>query len=387
MAKPMLVTLPLVLLLLDYWPLRRLQIADGRLQIENKPATCNLQSAIVEKVPLLVLSAVASGIAIWAQHEGQALKTLADRPFSFRLENAVVAYGMYLYKMAWPVGLYNGSWRLGLAPFYPIPPGGWPAWQVAASALALLAASAIAWRERRRRPYLLVGWLWYLTTLVPVIGLVPIGEQAWADRYTYLPLIGIFVMLAWGTPDLVGRWRLPGAVLAVAATGVVIASLFLTRVQVGYWHDDEQLWEHTLQVTDGNDIAENNLGTALANQAAELSQQRKATQANARLDKATRHFAQAAALNPRNANAQVNLAKALLLWGERAEAIERLKEALRVNPDNWWAHYWLGIAYLPSQPGEAIPHLQEAVHLNPEDAGAQTALKRAVQLQKETKGE
>jgi hypothetical protein len=316
MAKPMLVTLPCVLLLLDYWPLGRMQIADTSPKRARGPSLARRASvpekgergpsltlwvSVLEKLPLFALSAAASGLALWAQHEGQALRTLADRPFALRLETAALAYGVYLFKMVWPVDL---------APFYPFPPNGWPVWQVTAAVVVLLAVSGLAWRERRRCPYLMVGWLWYLVTLVPVIGLVPVGDQAWADRYTYLPSIGIFLMLAWGVPELAARCRLPQGVPAVLAAGTAILCIFSTRLQIGYWHDDERLWEHTLAVTSANEVAHNNLGTYLGNQASALGKQGKVGQANARLEEAIAHFAAAVAIDPRNANARANLERA-----------------------------------------------------------------------------
>jgi tetratricopeptide (TPR) repeat protein len=347
LAKPMLVTLPCVLLLLDYWPLRRLALpglpASGPPPSPESRAY-SFRQLLVEKLPLFALSIVFCVIAPIAQWQGHALRTLEEKPFLLRLETAVMAPVVYLRKAVWPVDL---------APFYPFPEHGWPAWQVAGAAAVLLGITAFAWRERVRRPYLAVGWLWYLGTLVPVLGLVQVGDQAWADRYTYLPLIGVFIALAWGVPDLLAAWGVPRPAIRFLGVVTVALCLPLTRIQVGYWHDDQRLWQHALDVTSGNDFAENNLGVSLV-------QQRK-------LDEAMGHFARAVALNPRNDRAQVNLAQGLVAQRKQPEAVERLTTALQVNPENEAAHALLGRLYLRDRPEEALGHLQEALRLRPEN--------------------
>ena len=243
MAKPMLVTLPFVLLLLDYWPLGRFQLAPapGGKNTYQKRAALQL---IWEKVPLLILAVFSCLLTIYAQQS--AMTSLEQIPFSTRIGNTMVAYAAYLGKMLWP---------LHLAIFYPLLKHGLSWWQVAAPGLLLLAFSLIALRAARRYPYLPVGWFWYLGTLVPVIGLVQVGTQSMADRYTYVPLIGIFIILAWGVADLTARWRRQRLWLGVAA-GVVLSTLLtLTWFQVDYWRDNRSLFEHALKVTANNYIA------------------------------------------------------------------------------------------------------------------------------------
>jgi tetratricopeptide (TPR) repeat protein len=329
MAKPMLVTLPCVLLLLDYWPLRR---------------ALPFRQLLKEKLPLFALALAFCVIAPLAQWQGQALRTLEERPFLLRLGNAAVACVVYLRKAVWPVDL---------APFYPFPAHGWPAWQAAGAALVLLGFTALAWRERGRRPYLAVGWLWYLGTLVPVLGLVQVGDQAWADRYTYLPLIGVFLALAWGVPELLAGWGVPRPALGLLGGVTAALCMPLTRAQIDYWHDDQRLWQHALAVTAGNDFAENNLGVCLVQQG--------------KLDEAMGLFARATVFNPRNDRAQVNLAQGLVAQGKQPEAIQRLVAAVQVRPDNEAAHVLLGRLYLRDRPEEALPHFREALRLRPEN--------------------
>jgi hypothetical protein len=314
MAKPMLVTLPCVLLLLDYWPLRRFAFFDPAGAATGPVALRRFGSyparrLVVEKLPWLALAAVFSVVAVMAEGQGGALRTLDERPLPLRLANAVVAYAVYLRQAVWPSGL---------APFYPFPEHGWPAWQVAGAAVLLVTITAIAWRQRRRRPYLLVGWLWYVGTLVPVIGLVSVGDQARADRFTYLPLIGVFIAVAWTVCDSLST---AGLEALVGVGGVVVAACAVaTHAQLGYWQDDEHLWRHALTVTTANDFAHNNLGVVLAQRG--------------QFEDAAAHFAAAVEINPRNDNAQVNLARAYLVMGKPQAAIDRLHTALAVHPEN-----------------------------------------------------
>jgi tetratricopeptide (TPR) repeat protein len=243
-------------------------------------------------------------------------------------------------------------WPDDLAPFYPFPAEGWPAWQVVGALLLLLGITALAWKERKRRPYLAVGWLWYLGMLVPVLGLIQVGDQAWADRYTYLPLIGVFIALAWGVSDLLERLPFPRAAAGVLGSLAIVLCMVQTRTQIAYWQDDLHLWQHTLAVTTHNDCAHNNLGVALGPQ---------------KLKEAMKHFAEAVQINPRNDRAQVNLAKALLAQRKPQEAKDRLRMALEVNPHNDVAHLMLGRFYLRDQPEEARRHFEEALRLRPQN--------------------
>lgn len=239
MAKPMLVTLPFALLLLDFWPLGRSVRGAG-------------WKLVVEKLPLFALSAASSVVTYFAQKTGAAMTEFEYLPFGARLANAVVSYVSYLWKTLFPRGL--------VVP-YPYPLGGLPAWQVALASLALLALTILVIRSARVRPYLVTGWLWYLGTLVPVIGLVQVGAQAMADRYTYVPLIGVFIVAAWGIPDAVGRTSDTRRMraLAWAAAAVLALLAVLTWRQVGFWRNNVTLFERTLAFTGENRVAEDNL--------------------------------------------------------------------------------------------------------------------------------
>ncbi len=289
MAKPMVITLPFVLLLLDYWPLERTPLD----RTPSDPADSNcaprvaLSTLVLEKVPLLFLSALSAIITVKAQ--GNAVRGLQQFPLAVRIENAAVAYGLYLWKMLWPV-------RLAL--LYPHPRNTLPAGQWILSALVLFSVTALV-VAFRSKGYLPVGWFWFLGTLVPVIGLVQVGEQAMADRYAYVPLIGIFVMIAWGIDDWAEAhqvrtvWRVIPALCALAALG------FVTSRQMSYWDSDYDLWAHALAVTDRNPYAHDALGSALmspdlgmtAKNLAGLDTEQK------RMDEARRHWTQALELN------------------------------------------------------------------------------------------
>src|SRR5208282_984042 len=231
MAKPMLVTLPFVLLLLDYWPLGRLPLkGPGLAAASPKPGPgVTLKRLVWEKSPLLVISALSSVVTFYAKKEAGAILTLHTLPIPNRLANAMVAYVSYLGKMFWPAHL---------AVLYPLPRHNLPIWQPLAAGLALAVLSLLALRQARRHPYLPVGWLWYLGTLLPVIGLVQVGKQALvADRFTYVPLIGLFIIVVYGMAELTARWRAPRFLLPVGAGVVLSALMICTWVQVGYWRD------------------------------------------------------------------------------------------------------------------------------------------------------
>ncbi len=250
MAKPMVVTLPCVLLLLDYWPLGRTR---WRRSVVGNNAPLRFGELVWEKVPLFALAAVSSGVTIWAQHRGGAISSLERLPVGLRIANAAVSYVRYMEKAVWPSGL---------AVFYPH--RAWPTGAVIAAGAILVAVSGVVIRKALRKPHLVVGWFWFIGVSVPVIGLVQVGSQSMADRFTYLPLIGLFIMLCWSVPSRVmERWDLK-AIARVAAAAVVAVCAALSRVQVGYWRDSETLFRHALDVTRGNWVAHNNLGNALA---------------------------------------------------------------------------------------------------------------------------
>jgi Flp pilus assembly protein TadD len=355
LAKPMLVTLPFVLLLLDYWPL-------GRFGTQASPARGRgLWRLVSEKLPLLALSAASCAVTLYAQRAGGAVAGLADVPLGVRVATALQAYAGYLAQAAWPARL---------AACYPLPAGDISPGPtlLAAAVVAALTAVAVA---ARRRPYLLVGWLWYLGTLVPVIGLVQVGLQARADRYTYFPLIGVFLAAVWGAADLARGRRGGIAALAAAAAAVLLACGLATRQQVRRWHDPVTLWEHAAAVTEGNWVALTALGGALLDEgranaaAAACEQALRIRPGNGRAENnlgaarlqqgdyeaAASWFRAAARDDPTLAEAYANLGRTLLLRGRPAEAVEPFRRAGRLRGDS--ARIRSGLAFALHKAGRA----------------------------------
>ena len=249
-SKAMVITLPFVLLLLDYWPLDRVARTDD--EPDSSVTRLSWTRLVLEKVPLFAISLAGAFITMQAQRVGGAIRTAGEVSFGARVATAIWAYAMYLWKMIWPARL---------APLYPHPGNSLAAWQVLVAAAVLITISAVVWRLRARR-YLVVGWLWFLGTLVPVIGLVQLGEAAMADRYAYIPLIGIFVMIGFGIADWAESKKL-GYWPAIPAIAILVALALTTHRQIGFWQTNYDLWSHTLAVTRNNFVAENNLGGAL----------------------------------------------------------------------------------------------------------------------------
>jgi Flp pilus assembly protein TadD len=305
MSKPMIITLPFVLLLLDYWPLGRVKGSPA----STVGTTLSRTKLVAEKLPLLVLSAASAVITMQAQQAGGAMRSSAQFSPGVRLENAIVAYAMYLWKMLWPSHL---------APLYPHPGDSLAAWQVALSLLVLLAISGMVLMFRPKR-YLLVGWLWFLGTLVPVIGLVQVGDQAMADRYAYIPLIGIFVMIAWGLDDWAESRDVGVAARIIPATCVLLALSAATHRQLGYWAGNYDLWTHALAVTDKNFIAQDNLGGALL--------------LLGKADEAYAHFQAATEINPRDPMSRSNLGAYLQEHGRLDEALQQYDRVISLTSD------------------------------------------------------
>jgi tetratricopeptide (TPR) repeat protein len=380
MAKPMGITLPFVLLLLDYWPLGR---AKGSLSSTRSRPQMSGAKLVWEKIPLMALSAASAVITMKAQEAGGAIRSTTQFSLGVRLENALAAYGMYLWKAVWPSRL---------APLYPHPGDSLAAWQVAASALLLGVVSALAWRFRSK-PYLLSGWLWFLGTLVPVIGLVQVGDQAMADRYAYIPLIGIFVIIAWTAADLAEARRIPLTARAVPVACVLIALAAVAYRQIGYWGSSYDLWSHTLAVTEKNFIAEDNLGGTFLMQgkpdeafahfqaAAQIHPQDPMSHANVgaylqehgRLQEAVEQYDATIRLTSDRgllASAYANQGTAYRELGDFAKARESYDHALRQNPNQFNAY--LGLGRLLEQEGkleEAIINYSRSVELRPTDEG------------------
>jgi tetratricopeptide (TPR) repeat protein len=417
LAKPMLVTWPFLMLLLDYWPLRRLQGLDASHQLSS------LRKLVVEKLPLFALVAVSMIITLLAQSHGGAVRTFAAAPVGFRLSNGVVSYATYILLMFWPNNL---------AVYYPLPLTGIPTWQVIGAAFLLIGITALCLFERRNRPYLIVGWLWFLGTLVPVIGFVQVGGQTMADRYFYIPSIGLFIALVFGFSDLAKSWRVAPPLSAGIAAGVLLILATLTNAQIQRWRDSFTLFEHTLAVTPRNLHIEHNLGLAMGSagrydEAAAHFEKALQIDANfydglvgmgvtrefqGRLPEAIDYFqaaihsqpdtptahlqlgrvlwkqssdqaaleeiGRASQLAPKDAEIRADFGLALQLVGRIPEAIEQFHEALRMNPDNAETHANLGLALLGSgKPQESIPEFETALRLKPELTGAADNLRRA----------
>jgi protein O-mannosyl-transferase len=295
MAKPMLVTVPLLLLLLDYWPLRRFEESKQR-----------FPRLLLEKLPLLVLAVISAGATIIAQRD--ALSTVEQVPLTWRVNNALVSYCIYVGKMFWPS-------KLGV--FYPLPQNLFPWWQVALAVVLLLFGSVVAIRWRGTRPYLFTGWFWYLGMLVPVIGIIQVGMQSRADRYTYLPEIGLALAVIWGTAELSTRWRYQKQILATSAVIVSVALAAATSTQLGYWRDSETLWSHTIAVTSKNDVAHAYLADWLLREN--------------RIEESRLQAEEAVQIRPDSSDAQNDLALALFRSGRLREAADHWQRSLALN--------------------------------------------------------
>lgn len=361
MSKPMFVTLPFVLLLLDVWPLGRLNVpgsADRPIApVQNKfPAT--LWPLVIEKLPLLVMSAVSCVITIMAQRQGGAIRTLEFTPIGPRLANAAVSYGQYVIQTFWPVDL---------AVMYPYQHD-LASWQVAGAAVALLAVTVFVVLQARRRPHLLVGWLWFLGMLVPVIGLVQVGDAGRADRYTYFPLIGLFIMIAWSIPAP-KPGRASASIAAAGACGVVLALLALrTAVQVRYWANTRTLFERTLEITGDNALAHYNLGTWFL----------ESNDSSA----AAGHLREAARINRRSPQILTNLGLALKDQGEVDQAIDLYRQALAIRPDYAEAYHSLGSALVAKgKLDEAAWCYRQAIALTPDSFESRFNLGQALIFQ------
>jgi len=374
-TKAMIVTLPFQLLLLDYWPLRR---SSGEAKKGGVPS--GKRAWILEKVPLVAMSGFASWMTLRAQAVSGALPAFDRLPLSSRVPNAVLSAAGYLEKAVWPSSL---------AVFYPHSDGAYEVWKLALPAAVLVAATVLAVRERVRRPYLLTGWLWYLGTLVPVLGIVQAGSQAMADRYTYVPLIGVFVAVAWGVPDLFrpSRWKDP--LLAGLAAAVVLSLAAAAWVQTANWRNSVMLFSHAVSVTRDNWLAQMNLGVALGEEGRtdeEIGRYREAIRIRPAypealynlgaalaqkgdLDGAIESYRRSLALWPGNPKPHLNLGMALAGKGDTEGAERHYREALRLRPDFPLAHNNLGtLLALQGRLAEAIPHFREAVRISPSDS-------------------
>ncbi len=377
MAKPMAVTLPFVLLLLDYWPLERMSFGKTQSNPAGASGTqpARLSKLVLEKVPLLVLSAASSWMTLKAQRA--AVQSLQEFPFASRIQNAVVAYGMYLWKTIWPAQLA----------LYPHSLGALPAWQWLLSAVILIAGTALVITFRGKR-YLAVGWFWFLGTLIPVLGLVQVGEYAMADRYAYVPLIGIFIMMAWGLADLAAAKHLHPVWYAIPALCALTVLGSATVHQIGYWESDYDLYSHTIALQE-SPFAHNALGMALMNPASEMTPQDLQSFASepVRIDEARRHFERALELrqSQQGPNASPwdkartlnNLGNLDRMQNRLDEAREHDEGALKIyrqlaqqNPDVYLPYLAVtlnnlgGIDRLQNRLDEARKHYEESLKIN-----------------------
>jgi Flp pilus assembly protein TadD len=349
MSKPMLVTLPFILLMLDLWPLGRLGlIRDTRNEVTGQQADerPNIFQLLWEKVPFFVLAVVSSVVTFIVQERGGAVKLLEQYSIQTRIINAFVAYIEYIVNMVWPVKLVV---------LYPHPGSSLPLWKGVVTGLALVLITVLVIRKARKIPYITVGWFWYAVTLIPVIGIVQVGSQAMADRYTYITLIGLFVIITWGANDLLSKWSHQKKWLGTLAAILLPVLMVLTWKQVQYWENSTTLYKHTLKHTSNNFIIHNNLGVVLYNQG--------------RTEEAIKHYLQALQSYPDYADAHSNLGAAYAGSGMYKEAIEACKKAIKINPDYAKAHYNLGVAYGGSgKYKEAAEAFQQALRIDPDDA-------------------
>lgn len=398
MAKPMAVTFPFAMLLLDHWPL-------GRFRGRKTPATDDPRDPaaapfgpqrstshlILEKGPFLLLSLLSSVITFLAQHSGGAVQTLTNVPMAFRIANAFVAYGTYIAKMIWPQHL---------AAIYPLPTA-WPLWQVLLAGALILSITATVLLLSQNHPYLFTGWFWYLGTLVPVIGLIQVGSQCMADRYTYIPLTGLFIIMAWGAVDMIRRrpaWRFFLYPASLCTLGVL---MLLSCHQVQHWRSSLALFRHTLSVTHENYLAHNDMGVTLQNlgdsKGAEshfkeaLRILPRFSEAHANLgiiygqrrdfDRAALHLREAIRLFPRYHFAQFNLGQVYLIQKRYGEAAAEYLLALRIRPDDPETHNYLGVALIAQNDVDgAVREFETALQILPDYGKARINLTTALEM-------
>jgi Flp pilus assembly protein TadD len=366
MSKPMLVSVPVILLLLDYWPLGRMRSQESEVRGRISEASGRwllFGRLVLEKIPLLALSAGSSAITFVLQKH--ATGAIPPLPLLWRVENAIISYVIYVWKTLCPTRL---------AVFYPHPNNTLSLWQIILGLGLLLVITGAAITFRCKRPYVFTGWFWYLVMLVPVIGLVQVGEQGYADRYTYLPHVGLFVLVAWGIADLTARSR-PGLRVVGATAVVIIVGLACAAfIQTSYWRNSQILWSHTLAMTSDNDCAHNNLGYLLADRDD--------------LDDAISHFEAASRIrslrtdrhyNVGSAYVEMNLANALARKGQSDEAMVHYNQAINLEPNYADAYYNRGnVLFAKGHIEEAIADWEKTLLLQPNDFNAHTCLANAL---------
>lgn len=386
MSKPMLVSVPFLLLLLDYWPFQRVERA-----LAITYSARFWLSLVIEKLPFLALAIASSIVTFLVQQHGGAVSVALS--LGQRLGNAAVSYARYLYKTFWPADL---------SVLYPHP-GSWPAWQVGAATVLLVVIFAFVLHQRRARPYLVTGWLWFFGMLIPVIGIVQVGIQSMADRYTYVPLAGLSIAMTWGVAELFARKEGPARGLATCAAVALLACGLFTAQQVTFWKDSESLFRRAVEVTKNNYLAYNNLGYYLSNRGKPLEAMecyRKSLAINGsyedalnnmgfvlagmkRHGEAVPYYEAALRVKPRHVEVHNNLGNALSELGRIPEAIEHYRIALDEKPDHADAHNNLGIALaMQGKLDEAIPHFRDAIRYKRNYASAHSNLGNALAAQK-----
>ena len=367
LSKSMLVTLPFVLFLLDYWPLGRIQINETKGKKKSQKTVSSKATykqgtffgLVKEKIPLFILSVVFSVITYLVQQEGGTMRSLEMIPLGSRIANAFISYISYIQKMIAPIRL---------AVLYPHPGSGLPLSYALIAGLVLLVITIALIRYRRGRPYLAVGWLWYIGSLVPVIGLVQVGAQAMADRYSYVPLTGLFIIIAWGVPEVLSRWRYRKIVLASSGCLIISVLAVLTVFQVEHWKNSITLFAHAVAVTNDNYTAHNNLATALDD--------------DGQSEAAVSYYLKALAINPNYIKARYNLGNAFMHMERFDEAVAQWREVLRLDGDHTGSHN--NIAVVMSKQGkfkDAAEHYRDILRVRPGDAEAEKNLAAAIENQ------
>ena len=389
MSKPMLVTLPFVLLILDYWPLNRFTLFQPndnehgfRQSIDSGSRLTQDLHLVLEKIPFLFLSAVSIYLSSLSVQRFGAIISTASVPMKLRITNALISYIAYIKKMVWP---YN------LAVYYPYPKT-IPLWEIAGAGLFMACVTFFTFRRAKEKPYFAIGWLWYIGTLFPVIGLAQAGLwPSIADRFAYVPLIGVFIIISWGVPDLISRWRYKKLIIASVAIAIISIFTVTTHVQNMYWANNITLFKHALDVTNDNDIAHQKLGEALASQgktneavrqyfeALRINPKLSAAHLNlgvclreeGKLDEAIEHFSNVLQTNPNSAGAYYEIGVALEKMDKFDAAVRYFSKALRIKPNNAIAHNYLGIVLArQKKENEAIFHFYEALRIDPNYADA-----------------
>ncbi|MBA4149226.1 MAG: tetratricopeptide repeat protein [Verrucomicrobia bacterium] len=410
MSKPMLVTLPFLLFLLDMWPLKRFSVFSfqysvggaSRSQSEHRTLkTEHWPRLLLEKVPYFALIVASSVITFLVQKKGGAVSGALD--LDARVANALISYCRYLHKLFWPEKL---------SVLYPHP-GSWPTGMVIAAALLLAAISALAIRQLRRRPWFFVGWFWFIGTAVPVIGIVQVGIQSMADRYTYIPMIGVYIVLTWTVCEFTAKFDARKQILIAGSAVVLVACSLLTVRQIGVWQNSMTLFEHAVAVTDKNYLAYNNLGFFISEKSRSLSGEARLRKVDEAIDKYRRsieikpnyeealnnlghalaekglhaeavpYYRHALKIKPDLIQAHNNLGNALSEIGQIDEAIQHFHFVLKREPENVDAHNNLGVALaMKGQIEKAMEHLQKAVELNPKNVSARSNLGNAFAMQR-----